>query len=75
MYELANNQSITKKWTYDNIRSTSDHYVMDLIHYSFAPLILFHVLYMLNLLPYYLSIANGTGGVDIFELLVFQCFV
>ena len=48
---------------------------MDLIHYSFAPLILFCVPYTLNLLPYYLSIANGTGGVGIFELLVFQCFV
>ena len=24
---------------------------------------------------YYLSIANGAGGVGIFELLVFQCFV
>ena len=46
---------------------------MDLIHYSFAPLILFHVPYMLNLPPYHLSIANGTGGVG--ELLVFQCFV
>ena len=46
---------------------------MDFIHYSFAPLILFHVPYMLDLLPYYLSIANGTGGVGIFELLVFQC--
>ena len=41
---------------------------MSLIHYSFAPLISF-------LVPYYLLIANGTGGVGIFELLVFQCFV
>ena len=48
---------------------------MDLIHYSFAPLILFRVPYTLDLLPYYLSIANGAGGVGIFELLVFQCFV
>ena len=48
---------------------------MSLIHYSFAPLILFHVQYTLDLLPYYLSIANGTGGVGIFELFVFQCFV
>ena len=48
---------------------------MDLIHYSFAPLISFRVPYTLDLLPYYLSIANGTGGVGIFELLVFQCFV
>ena len=49
--------------------------VMDLIPYSFAPLILFLVLYMLDLLPYYLSIANDAGGVGIFELFVFQCFV
>ena len=48
---------------------------MDLIPYSFVPLILFRVPYMLDLLPYYLSIANGTGGVGIFELLIFQCFV
>ena len=47
---------------------------MDFIHYLFASLILFPVPYMLDLLPYYLSIANGTGGVGIFEL-VFQCFV
>ena len=45
---------------------------MDLIPYSFAPLILFRVPYTLNLLPYYLSIANGAGGVGIFELLVFS---
>ena len=49
--------------------------LIDLIPYSFAPLILFHVPYTLDLLPYYLSIANGAGGVGIFELLVFQCFV
>ena len=48
---------------------------MDLIPYSFAPLILFHVPYTLDLLPYYLSIANGAGGVGIIEVLVFQCFV
>ena len=48
---------------------------MDLIHYSFVPLISFRVPYMLDLLPYYLSIANGAGGVDILELLVFRCFV
>ena len=48
---------------------------MDLIHYSFAPLILFRVPYTLDLLPEHLSIANGAGGVGIFELLVFQCFV
>ena len=45
---------------------------MDLIHYSFAPLILFRVPYMLDFLPYYLWIANGSGGVGIFELLVFH---
>ena len=48
---------------------------MDLIHYLFAPLILFRVPYTLDLLLYYLSIANDAGGVGIFELLVFQCFV
>ena len=50
---------------------------MDLIHYLFAPLILFRVPYTLDLLrdPYYLSIANGAGGVGIFELLVLHCFV
>ena len=48
---------------------------MDLIHYLFAPLILFRVPYTHDLLPYYLSIANGTGGIDIFEFLVFQCFL
>ena len=48
---------------------------MDHIPYSFAPLILFLVPYTLDLLPYYLSIANGAGGVGIFELFVFHCFV
>ena len=48
---------------------------MDFIPYSFVPCILFLVPYTLNLLPYYLSIANGTGGVGIFELFLFQCFV
>ena len=48
---------------------------MDLIPYSFVPLILFRVPYMLDLLLYYLSIANCAGGIGIFELLVFQCFV
>ena len=43
---------------------------MDLIHYSFMPLILFCVPYTLDLLPYYLSIVNGGGGVSIFELLL-----
>ena len=47
---------------------------MDLIPYSFASLILFCVPNTLDLLPYYPSIANGTGGIGIFELLVFQCF-
>ena len=47
---------------------------MDLIHYSFVPLILFCVLYMLDLLPYYLSIAIGAGGVGIFELLCISMF-
>ena len=31
--------------------------------------------YTVGFLPYYLSIANGAGGVGIIELLVFQCFV
>ena len=53
----------------------SPHPIMDLIHYSFAPLILFRVPYTLDLLPQHLSIANGAGGVGIIELLVFQCFV
>ena len=43
---------------------------MDLIHYLFTPLILFRVPYALDLLLCYLSIANGAGGVGIFELLV-----
>ena len=47
---------------------------MSLIHYSFAPLILFRVLYRIDFLPYYLKIANGAGGVGIFELLIFQGF-
>ena len=51
------------------------HKSMDLIPYSFAPLVLFRVPYTLDLLPYYLSIANGAGGVGIYELLVFHCFV
>ena len=38
---------------------------MSLIHYSFASLILFRVPYTLDLLPYYLSIANGAGGVGL----------
>ena len=55
--------------------SSARLYILDLIHYSFVPLILFCVPYTLDLLPYYLSIASGAGGVGIFELLVFQCFV
>ena len=38
---------------------------MDLIHYSFMPLILF-LLCTLNLLLLHLSFANGTEGVAIF---------
>ena len=45
---------------------------MDLIHYSFVPLILFHFPYTLNLLPYYLSIANGAGGVGILNFSYFN---
>ena len=48
---------------------------MSLIHYSFAPLIVFRVPYTIDFLPYYLSIANGAGGVGTFELLVFQVFL
>ena len=44
---------------------------MDLIHYSFAPL-LFRVPYTLDFLPHHLLVANGTGGIGIFELLVFN---
>ena len=49
--------------------------IMDLIPYSLAPLILFLVPYTLDLLPYYLLIANGAGGVGIYELFIFQYFV
>ena len=49
--------------------------IMDFIHYLFAPLILFRVPYTFDLLPYHLLITNGAGGVGIFELLVFQCFI
>ena len=49
--------------------------IMDLIHNSFVPFILFLVPYMLDLLSYYLLFANGIGDVAIVELLVFQCFV
>ena len=43
---------------------------MNLIYYLFVPLLLFHVPYKLNFLPYYLLIANGTQDVGIFELLI-----
>ena len=45
---------------------------MDLIQYLFAPLILFCVPYMLDLLPYYLSIVNGAGGVGILNFSYFN---
>ena len=45
---------------------------MDLIHYSFVPLILFRVPYMLDLLLYYLSIANDVGGVIFFDFSYFN---
>ena len=45
---------------------------MSLIHYSFGPLILFLVPYTLDLLPYYLSIANGAGGVGILNFSYFN---
>ena len=44
---------------------------MDLIHYSFAPLILFLVPYALDLFLYYLSIANGARGVGILNFSYF----
>ena len=47
-------------------------YTMDLIHYLFAPLILFCVPYTLDLLSYYLSIANGAGGVGILNFSYFN---
>ena len=45
---------------------------MSLIHYLFAPLILFRVPNRLDLLPYYLSIANGAGGVGILNFSYFN---
>ena len=45
---------------------------MDLIYYLFARLILFCVLYTLDLLPYYLLIANGAGGVGILNFSYFN---
>ena len=45
---------------------------MDLTHYSFAPLILFRIPYTLDLLLYHLSIANGAGGVGIFNFSYFN---
>ena len=41
-------------------------HAMGLIHYSCAPLILFHFPYTLDSLPQYLPFANGAGGVGIF---------
>ena len=40
---------------------------MSPIHYSFMPLILFLVPYMLDLLLQYLSFVNSVGGVDKFS--------
>ena len=48
---------------------------MSFIHYSIAPLILFLVPYKLDQLLYHLSLANGDGGIGIFKLSVFRCFV
>ena len=45
---------------------------MDLIYYSFVPLILFRNPYTLDLLPYYLSIANGARGVGILNFSYFN---
>ena len=36
--------------------------LMDLIHYSCAPVILFNFPYTLDSLPQYLPFANGAGG-------------
>ena len=47
------------------------HLVIDLMQYSFAPLILFCVPYTLDFLPCYLSIANGTGSVGILNFSFF----
>ena len=49
--------------------------LMSLIHYSLMPFILYLVPFTVGLLLQYLSFANGAGGVDIFKLYVFQCFV
>ena len=49
-------------------------FTLDLIHYSFMPLILFCVTYTLNLLTYYLSIANGSGGIYI-GILNLMCYI
>ena len=45
---------------------------MDLIHYSFVPLILFRVPYTLNFFPYYLLIVNDAGGVGILSFSYFN---
>ena len=49
-------------------------YVIGLIPYSWAPLILFNFPYTLDSLPQYLPFANGAGGVGIFLTFVFQWF-
>ena len=77
---LATDKQVNQYWVQVSQEEQNHHkwnmcMTMDLVHYSFAPLILFRAPYMLNLLPYYQSIANGAGGVGIFELLIFQCYV
>ena len=47
---------------------------MDLIHYSFLPLVLFLLVYTLILLLLHLSFVNGTGGIAIFNLSYFSTF-
>ena len=47
---------------------------MDLIHYLFTPLISFRVPYKLDLLPYYLSIENGAGGVGIIIIIFYYYY-
>ena len=66
---------IHEKLKLTKIKPSYHTLLMDLIHYLFAPLILFCVPYTLDFLPYYPLFANGAGGIDIFELLGFQCFV
>ena len=47
---------------------------MDLIHYLFVPLILFHVSYTLDLLPYYLLIENGAGDEGIIIIIIYYYY-